>query len=232
MVNKLNNQKVLVFSDTHLTRRFDKRKCDFLIRIVKSVDKVIIVGDFWDSWFLSLEEFIKSDWNKLFPYLLDKNTVYIYGNHDPKQKNNSKTELFSILATDSYDLKINRKTYRFEHGRRILDINSSYYSRKYEELLKFADKKNIKFIFYFLNSLKVIGFLIFGAKLMCNSNFAKKRNGRLKKYPKDDWLICGDTHYPEVDAKMKFANSGCIMHRFGSYLVINDGNVKLHIKEY
>jgi len=67
--------KILIFSDTHLTSKFDQEKFDFLKKIVNSSDRVIINGDFWDSWFTNFDDFVKSRWNKLFPLLKKKNTM-------------------------------------------------------------------------------------------------------------------------------------------------------------
>ena len=64
--------KILIFSDTHLTKRFEEKKYNLLVRLVSSSDRVIINGDFWDSWFVSFKDFLGSKWNKLFPLLRER----------------------------------------------------------------------------------------------------------------------------------------------------------------
>jgi len=70
--------KILVFSDTHLTDRFDQGKFRFLQKIINFSDQVIINGDFWDSWFTNFDDFVNSEWRKLFPILLKKRAIYIW----------------------------------------------------------------------------------------------------------------------------------------------------------
>lgn len=70
--------KTLIFSDTHLTKKFDLKKFLFLKRIIESADQVIINGDFWDSWFSDFNGFLKSGWKDLFHSLKEKETIYIY----------------------------------------------------------------------------------------------------------------------------------------------------------
>ncbi len=93
--------KKLIISDTHLTN-FNKRQFIFLQDLISSVDQVIINGDFWDSWCVSFEKFVNSKWQDLFDLLLEKNTIYIYGNHDPKDLNDERTSLFAVKSCDSY----------------------------------------------------------------------------------------------------------------------------------
>ncbi len=74
--------KTIIFSDAHLTNRFDEPTYRFLENMILSADKIIINGDFWDGEVVSFNQFINSKWQKLFPLLLERKAVYIYGNHD------------------------------------------------------------------------------------------------------------------------------------------------------
>lgn len=70
--------RVLVFSDTHLTKAFDDKKCEFLKKIISDSDQVIINGDFWDGYIISFDEFLKPEWACLFPPLkAKKNFLYL-----------------------------------------------------------------------------------------------------------------------------------------------------------
>ncbi|MBI3955332.1 metallophosphoesterase, partial [Candidatus Gottesmanbacteria bacterium] len=72
----------IIISDLHLTRRFEKRKFNFLKKIIERSDQVVINGDLWDYYFSSFSQFVRSPWRQLFPLLKEKKTVYLYGNHD------------------------------------------------------------------------------------------------------------------------------------------------------
>src|SRR3990170_7877882 len=103
--------KILVFSDSHLTDKFEEKKFDFLKKIIRQSDLVIINGDFWDGYLTTFSRFISSDWNKLFPLLKSKKTIYIYGNHDRESYIDRNAKLFSDLQTHSYRLKLNGKSF-------------------------------------------------------------------------------------------------------------------------
>src|SRR3990172_1424130 len=61
--------KILVFSDSHLTDKFEEKKFYFLKKIIRQSDFVIINGDFWDGYLTTFNRFISSNWSKLFPLL-------------------------------------------------------------------------------------------------------------------------------------------------------------------
>lgn len=70
--------KTLIFSDTHLTSKVHKKTFSFLEDLISQVDKVIINGDFWDSYKTSFDEFIDSGRKKLFDLLLQKDAIYLF----------------------------------------------------------------------------------------------------------------------------------------------------------
>ncbi|KUK82735.1 MAG: Metallo-dependent phosphatase, partial [Microgenomates bacterium 39_6] len=86
--------KTLIFSDTHLTDRLDPKKMAFLKKIINKADQVIINGDFWDGAFISFDQFLSSPWQELFSLLKKKQTIYIYGNHDKKERCGKGVSLF------------------------------------------------------------------------------------------------------------------------------------------
>jgi len=230
--NNIANQRILILSDTHLTRHFDKRKFKFLIDTISDSDWVIINGDFWDSWFTNFDGFVQSEWKRLFPYLLEKKAIYIFGNHDLKEKTDNRVGLFSVKSVDSFDIKTKTKTYHIEHGRRILELENDRFLIMYSRVMQTFEKIHFSLVFYFLNLFEIIGYSIFGKNIARRSKFAKNRNLLLKNSKRKDWLLCGDTHCPEIDMIKKFANSGCILHGHASYLIVDRGEVSLHITKY
>jgi len=114
--------KHLIFSDSHLTDRFEEDKFKFLYRIISQSGRVIINGDFWDGYLTSFDKFIKSPWKKLFPLLLKKKTIYIYGNHDSPDLSDQRVNLFSIKQTEKYFIVSGEILLRIEHGQNIFKI--------------------------------------------------------------------------------------------------------------
>ena len=225
----MQREKILVISDTHLTKRFNKNKFAILKKLILESDKVVINGDFWDSWLTDFDGFLNSQWNKLFPQLLDRNTIYIFGNHDQSYKNDGRTNHFSVFSGDSFTIKSGGLVFHFEHGHKILESQNHLGMKVYVKSIKYFEKCNLMLILRLLNGLKSCAFDLLGPKIMCNSSFAKRRNNILKNKSQKAWLICGDTHCPEVDKVNKFANSGCIIKNYFSYLIIEDGEVRLGI---
>lgn len=115
------HMKTLVISDTHLDLPFDEKKYALLERIISDADRVIINGDFWEGFPLTFDKFYSSSWNKLFPLLKSKKTIYIFRNHDAREyTDTSKLRTFSEIQTDRYTFKENGDTYVFEHRHTIL----------------------------------------------------------------------------------------------------------------
>ncbi|KUK76135.1 MAG: Metallo-dependent phosphatase, partial [candidate division WS6 bacterium 34_10] len=184
--------KVIVIGDTHLSE-FDEAKYNFLVKIISSSDKVIINGDFWEKWFVSLEEFLDSEWNKLFPLLLSKNTVYISGNHDPLDLLDDRAKRFCIELSDFYDTEIDGIRYHFEHGNRILkNVENSKIIKFYSEFTKRMPKR-------FLRGIKRVERVIYSLfpKIQYDNAIGKRNNEILKSNSKQGYMnIFSDTHCP------------------------------------
>lgn len=227
--------KTIVISDTHLTNKFNQRKYDFLSKIIESADKVIINGDFWDSWHTNFDKFLNSKWQELFPMLLEKSAIYIYGNHDPQHKNNSKTKQFSIKSESSYFLKIRDQLFFFTHGDDLIKNFRPAIIKLYYLILKKTENLLVGKVFRkFVSDINTLSFFIFGANRMTETRIAKHNNLLLKLQNKyqNQWLICGDTHCAEIDNDLLFGNSGSIEHGIGSYLVIEDNKISLIKEKY
>ncbi len=227
--------KTLIFSDTHLTKKFDQKKFNFLVKIVNRADKVIINGDFWDSWFTTFDSFIQSKWKNIFPFLLEKKTTYVYGNHDQKYKSGSRVKLFSVESTNKYVFKINEETFVIEHGDVILKSYRSRVLEKYDLVLKKTDGLFIgKVIRIILHGFEWLGFKVIGENLMTQSLISRKKNSQLvlSNRCSKNWLICGDTHMAGINYKYRFANTGFIGYGYASYLIIDNGKVSLHKEKY
>src|SRR5690554_1878720 len=109
---------LLIISDIHLGKRFDKNKFNYLKNLFSKYDEIILNGDFWDYYSVSFDDFVNSEWNKLFPVMEDK-TIYIYGNHDQEKWVDSRVKLFSKKQTNKHELIIKDKRYILIHGHTI-----------------------------------------------------------------------------------------------------------------
>lgn len=215
--------KTLVFSDTHLTNYFEPRKFEYLASIIDDADKVVINGDFWDSYFITFDQFVDSEWKRLFPLLKAKKAVYLYGNHDSPiwAKIDERVGLFSSKAKDSFKLKSKGLKFHIEHGHML-----------YPELgPKFIWLKETKlYKVYFTKVWDALDGASY--KIFHNTPMGKTINTSVKRIMKnikkdDEIFVMGHSHYYEVDNENKYINTGANRYGFGNYLLIDDGNYKL-----
>lgn len=213
--------RTLVFSDTHLSDRFEEGKYAFLKKLIEQYDRVIINGDFWDGHLVTFDTFINSPWKGLFPLLKSKGTIYVYGNHDRREFSDERVNLFSASQHITYELKEKGRTYVFEHGNHTLpsiderlplpEAVFSFSTRLYTMVEKFITqktKKTTRFWGAFLN------------------NNLKKRNKN------SHFAVFGHTHYAEFDPGHNFAVTGFIQHGLAQFLVIEDGVISAHTEWY
>lgn len=176
--------KILIFSDTHLTNQFETHKYEFLQKIIGEHDRVIINGDFWDSWLTDFDSFIKSKWNKIFPLLLEKNTIYIHGDHDPSQMCDERTNLFSITSLDSYlyKSKDRQNIVYMEHGHNLIKNKRRIHIKLFLQFQKailssYLRNPWCKFIY----SIENIAHTTFGPNIFAESATAKNLNKQMKQ---------------------------------------------------
>jgi len=216
--------ETIAISDTHLTKDFDERKYNFLKKLFEGCDQLIVNGDFWSFYSCTFDEFVASKWEKLFPLMHSKNTLYIYGNHDKREYMDKRVNLFSTKQKirDTYSQGYFK--YHLEHGHLFFkhqSISNPQYI-KLNRLLK-IDSLVRHPIDHFL-------YKTFGVKTM--SGFLKKMNNQIKQeqkntIPTSQILVTGHTHVPEIDKNNKFVNTGFIDHGLAWYLKITNTNYKL-----
>ncbi len=222
--------KTLIFSDTHLTTVFKKHKYQFLEKIISNSDRVIIAGDFWEGKLISFDEFVNSDWNKLFPLLKKKHTVYIFGNHDKKMYSDQRSTLFSDTQTEEYTFEDGNRVFLVKHG----DSKKKKYSfiKKTMKATRMSEKFFMK---YCHEKLEHILVKFFGPPIL--QLLFKKYNKIIKDEASktqldNEFLICGHTHAAEVDLQNHYANTGIVRHGIGQYLVVENGNIESFNKRY
>lgn len=222
--------KILIFSDTHLTDEFKPKKFNFLKSIIENSDKVIIAGDFWEGKLITFDQFVNSEWSKLFPILKIKNCVYVFGNHDKRSYSDIRVNLFSDRQEEVYEFTEGKNTYRIKHG----DTKKIKYSviKTIADVTFMSERFFTKHMHEDLEHLLV---KLFGKRIL--QVLFKKYNNVIKKQEKskltdDQIFICGHTHAAEIDLKNNFINTGIIRHGLGQYITINENVIKLHEERY
>ena len=223
--NKINKMKILVISDLHLTTRFDQKKCEFLERLISRADKVIINGDFWSYYSCTFGEFVRSKWKVLFPLLLQKQTIYLYGNHDFKKWSDKRVKMFSVKQGENYEYRYKNNKILIEHGHWLLH-RANVDNEKLLHFLRLIHFDDL--IRYPLQSLvPKIGVF----KLIWGFSFRHRRVQ--KKINKGEiYIILSHTHVAKFSPEKNYINTGFINYGVASYVWIKNGKPRLVTTRY
>lgn len=216
--------KTLVISDTHLTHKFDAPKFNFLSSILADVDRVVLNGDFWDGYISTFDQFINSEWQKLFEILATKETHYLYGNHDKEIYSDERRSQFSKTSSLVLELTAGEKVFYFTHGDSITHATDS--------LFPFLTK--IKVVVDAYSIFKEVGVRTMGRYFYLREVFD---NARMKKWrkmnlPENTLLFTGHTHLSEANMNAGFYNTGFIEHGHADFITIENDIATLHFQKY
>lgn len=221
--------KTLVFSDSHLTNKFDSELFDYISNLVKSADQVIINGDFWDAYLTTFDALCNSEWQKLFPLLKMKNAVYVVGNHDKLQFMDERRKLFSNLQVEDYEFKSGTKEFYVTHGHLIMPT--------YDNMLFFKNPLFVRFFYKIVNYLvhQVTGFkqlfAFFENKKNLKQFFGLKKFSEEKNI-KGQFFIFGHSHIPNLNINDNFISLGELQKKKRSYCIINDGEIEFFAQKF
>ena len=219
--------KTLLFSDTHLSHNFDRDLFDYIVKLVKSADQVIINGDFWDAYMLSFDEFCNSKWKALFPLLKQKHAIYIFGNHDKKEFMDDKYSLFSEQQFESYQFQSGDKLFIVSHGHFV----SPAYDR-----ISFLKNPNRMVRSFYNNFLQLVNlpiakqiFLLFEERV--NVGHLEEIKTYIQQNQKPNQIfIFGHSHIPELNLEQRLISTGPLQKHHKSYCIIEDGIVEFFSK--
>jgi predicted phosphodiesterase len=210
---------VIILSDVHLDKKFDEVLFNKLSHLILQTDQVIINGDFWDSYECTFDEFLNSEWNKLFPLLKSKKTIYLEGNHDPIELMDDRAGLFCSQLVSEYKFKWNDKIIYLTHGHKYKkSIISEYPFLKKSRLVFWVLRMGNKFLD--ITKLSHLKDLRSAKKLKKKALLAKRGN---------EIIICGHSHIEEIDLVNGYVNSGEFRHN-STYIEITDE--KINLKKY
>ncbi|MBN2880659.1 metallophosphoesterase family protein [Candidatus Woesearchaeota archaeon] len=223
--------KTVIFSDTHIGYLFNQKKYNYLKNIISNSDRVILNGDFWDDE-VPLAKFLSSKWIDLLKILQEKESIYIYGNHDKKIKDNNTIKQYFKEITDEFKFQEDNTTYIITHGNSIIPTLTETFLQRNDKnlILKLAKKiRNITYTFYYKSSIEKIPTKILKEhfyKIFAIQNYRMKKFAK-EKLKENEFLICGHSHYAELDLKNKYANNGFINYGFAQHIEIENNEIKL-----
>ncbi len=217
-------ENILIFSDTHLSQKFEKPKFEYLKKLISAADQVIINGDFWDYYLTTWDDFVSSPWKQLFPLLKARKTVYVYGNHDQQFYSDDRVNLFSDVQTYEHILQVGKQTLHIQHGHLIvptLDVRFS--SIRYKALMRLSEKME-EFNVFFLSKPLI--------RMIARRQNRQMKNFLSRKLPDQGILVCGHSHLAEHNLECRFINTGWIRYGTAQALQIQNGKFTLLDSKY
>ena len=230
----LSNEKILIFSDTHLTCKFNEAHFQALKEIILEADKVIINGDFWEYIACDFESFVNSEWaEKLFPLLKEKNTVFLHGNHDQEKDTFwDGIKKFADERDKDYKFKSSDKIFKIEHG----DLIATEFNQYHRTLSNIVHKFLPTFYLFLINYEYKKNFLGKILKKMMDwrrrkelqyINIFSKKNLRKKVI-----RIFGHIHLKKHNLKDNFIILGEFRQGVRNYIFIENGEIKFFSNKY
>ena len=210
-------KNIIIVSDLHLTKDFDQEKYNYLEKLFKKADQLIIAGDFWSYYSCTLDQFLKSKWNGFFSLMLEKNCIHIYGNHDRKEWSHSGEKIYCSKACDYYDIEQEGIKIRIEHGHKIFgdSITNPTFLKVHRWLQ--VDRINYAIQDLLIKILGVEKYSSIGIKINeIYKEEAKRRN------MEGTYLLTAHSHKAEISTKEHYLNPGFIRAGYASYILVND----------
>lgn len=226
--------RTLIFSDTHLTPIFEPARFEALRSLIQSVDRIVINGDFWDGYYCSFSEFVDSKWSALFPLLLKKQAVYVYGNHDTEDFCDERISLFSIQQTMVYHLQVGDQRLEIRHGHHIDTNNPLFHADLiFSQPNQIIRKCYRAFCFVRDNNLGLLTVLYW--KYLRKSDAYD--DGVLQHYAtkhmgENQTLVCGHSHVQRYLPEKKYLNTGRFEFGRSEYGLIEDEAITMRSENY
>lgn len=213
--------KYTIFADTHLSDSVDENTMKWLKYVIERSECIILDGDFWDQHVGTLDEFIESEWSSLFPLLLEKETIYLIGNHDKSAIDSDKWRIFAKNCQQQFSFRSGKFSFIVEHGH----LHSKSFDARHPGLTKRFSR-----LFESIDSLEEGDGL---RALLYQSYMAKEkldRQDELQEYSRshlrtNTWRIFAHTHLRSFDPVCQYLNPGRFGKGFARWMEIEDGDI-------
>lgn len=200
-----------------MSNRVYRKKFAYLLSVIEPADRVIILGDFWDGFLTPFDKFLKSGWSKLFPLLLERQAVYLYGNHDRPQWCDDRVSMFSVQHGMEHKIRLGGHELYLTHGHTVFtSLEDKYPVLNHSIPLRMGA------------SVDILHKLVWGKRFMRTDNSINdpSRKWVADKLPEPQILVCGHSHFPEIDLSNRMINTGFIGSGYGNYLRIIDDRIE------
>ncbi len=226
--------RTLIFSDTHFTPHFEPARFAALEKLINSVDRVIINGDLWDGYYCTFSEFIDSRWSALFPLLLQKQAIYLYGNHDTQEFCDERVSLFSVQQTMVFHLQVGNEQLEIRHGHHVDTHNPLFHVDIIFRQPNYFVKRGYHGLCY-LRDRNV---------LLLSNPYRKylKKSDRYddvvlqhyaqKHMQENQVMLCGHSHIQTDARESKYLNTGRFEFGRAEYGLVEDGVIRLVSEGY
>lgn len=216
-----------VFADTHLSEQFDPQLYAALQQRILAADTVIILGDLWDWYRCSFDDFYKSEWSKLFPLFLSKKSYYIFGNHDKAEFMDERVKEISQWTGEAINLDLDGVFIHCEHGDAIAPSKDHYFPR-ISKLSRGIYSR------YFPNENEVSRKAKWISRAVNLTQWSVHL--RMIKYvhthTSDRVRLMGHSHIPTADPAHQYFNPGASGFGWLRYLWIEEGSIDLKQEPY
>ncbi len=208
--------RTLIFSDTHLTDHFDQLQCDYIVKLVKSVDKVIINGDFWDGYLTTFDKFLVA-WEPLLHVLAKHDVLYILGNHDNAVLTDERAKKFATVLDGQYTFAAGSTSYRVAHGH----MQSREFDVEHPQLTKY-------FGWFYPIFPIILNLPYCGTWLRARNQRAKRKlEYELMQFTetraqKHEVYVFGHSHLMADNSAIHYVNPGSFTPRIARFIIIDD----------
>lgn len=220
--------KYLIFSDSHITEKFDEPKFNFIKEMIKTADKVVISGDFYDGILTEIDKVLNSKWKILCKLLKKKRAIFIPGNHDPLTQSGLEQN-FCDKITDRYEFKSGGKKFIIEHGHKATPGTTILERFVPKRIKRSLIKTSMLLERFIARKFKWNSLYFYFFRYVQHKQILKYKHTIMKK---NDTLILGHIHLPYSHKNLEYINSGCIMNGLGSYVTVENGKAELHKETY
>lgn len=219
--------KTLIFSDLHASDQPNPQQLALLQQVISAADSVIINGDFWDHYVTTFDRFLHSDWQQLFPLLKQRNTIYLMGNHDPRESMDERWQRFADRLEYAYELRRGKTVFKIEHGHQHAYAFDLYFPNL---------TRRLKGIYPFFDRVEQGGHWltpVYRAYLRKAHDDQELRQYAHAHRRPNQWHIFSHTHKQRKDDLERYLNPGQFRCGIGNWLTISDtGAIRLHTKAY